>query len=164
VGTFLRNDFSDDKTLIEKWRTLEPKEYDKVFKPVAVRERLDQRDGFTGKKRAEVYKLMSTVAGHPTPAGFQMLKRSDGNYFCGPYVEGKPLDACWSELAKIAIQIGGHFQEFFGLTSKEAVIAKAEYLELQNDWIEKFFGKAPFDKAKIAEIWALAHSLPNKSP
>lgn len=162
--TFLMDDFTNDATQIEKWRTLPPKEYDKVFKPVLVRERLDQRDGFTGLKRAEIYKLMSSVAGHPSPAGFQMLLRPDGNYHCGPFVEPKSLDACWSELAKIAIQIGGHFQQFFDLTSKEVVIAKVEYLELQNRWLEHFFGKAPFDLAKIAELRAMADTLPDKTP
>ena len=161
---FLLDDFSRDKSQIEKWRTLEPKEYDKVFKPVLVRERLDQGDGFTGKKRAETYKMISSVAGHPSPAGFQMLLRPDGNYHCGPFVEPKSLDACWSELAKTAIQIGGHFPHFFDLASKEAVIAKVEYLELQNKWLERFFGKAPFDPAKIAEMRAMANTLPDKTP
>ena len=160
--TFLLHDFSADKSLIEKWRTLDPKEYDKVFKPVAVRERLDERDRLTGKKRAETYKVISNLAGHPSPTGFQMLLRQDGNYFCGSFFETRSLDACWSELAKIAIQLGGHFQDFFDLTSREAVIAKAEYLELQNDWLERFFGNAPFDKAKIAEIRSMADGLPSR--
>lgn len=163
-SVFLLDDFTADRSLVEQWRTLDPKEYDKKFKPVAVRERLDQRDGNTGKKRAEAYKLMSSVAGHPSPAGFQMLLRPDGNYFCGPFFESKSLDACWSELAKISVQLGGHFQQFFGLTSKEAVMAKVEYLELQNSWMEHFFGSRPFPAEKIAEIRALADLLPDTSP
>jgi hypothetical protein len=161
---FLLDDFTHDKSLVEKWRTLNGKEYDKVFKPLFVRDRLDQRDGLTGKKRAEIYKLMSSVAGHPSPAGLQMLLRSDGNYYCGPFFDAKSLDACWSELAKIAIQIGGHFQIFFDLRSKEAVIAKVEYLELQNQWLERFFGKAAIDSKLIAGMRALAETLPDKTP
>jgi hypothetical protein len=159
--TFLLDDFSDDKSQIEKWRTLPPKEYDKIFRPIAVRDRLDTRDGFTGLKRAEIHKLMSLVAGHPNPAGFQMLLREDKNYHSGPFFEAKSLDACWSELAKIAIQLGGHFQEFFVLTSKQAAIAKVGFLELQNIWLERFFGKAAFDLAKIAELRAMAERLPD---
>ncbi len=161
---FLLDDFTNDKAQIEKWRTLPPKEYDKVFKPVQVRERLDQRDGFTGLKRAEIYKFISNVAGHPSPAGFQMLLRPDGNYYCGPFVEAKSIDACWSELAKICIQIGGHFQQFFDLTSKEVVVAKVGYLELENRWLRQFFGKGPIAPEAIAEIRAMANSLPDKSP
>lgn len=157
---FLLDDFTRDKSQIEKWRTLPPKEYDKIFKPVLVRDRLDQLDGFSGLKRASIYKLISSVAGHPSPAGFQMLLRPDGNYFCGPFVEPKSIDACWSELAKTVIQIGGHFQKFFALTSKEVVMAKVEYLELQNRWLERFFGKAPFDVTKIAEMRSMADQLP----
>lgn len=160
---FLLDDFTRDRSQIEKWRTLEPREYDKIFKPVLVRDRLDQRDGYTGRKRAEIYKLMSGLAGHPSPAGFQMLLRDNGNYCSGPFVEKTHLDACWSELAKIAIQIGGHFQEFFELTSKEVVMAKVEYLELQNKWHEHFFGKAPFDLARIAELRARAVALPDRN-
>jgi hypothetical protein len=161
--TFLLDDFTRDKSLIEKWRTLEPKEYEKKFKPLSVRDRLDLRDGFTELKRAEIYKFMSSLAGHPSPAGFQMLLRQDGNYYCGPFFEVKSLDACWSELAKIAIQIGGHFQDFFDLTSKQVVLAKVGYLELQNRWLERFFGKAPYDLARIAELRALANTLPDNS-
>jgi hypothetical protein len=160
---FLLDDFTRDRSQIEKWRTLEPKDYDKTFKPIHVRERLDQRDGYTGKKRAELYKLISSVAGHPNPAGFQMLLRSSGNYYCGPFVEAKALDACWSELAKTAIQIGGHFQGFFGLATKEAAIAKVEYLEIQNKWSEEFFGKALLEPEKIVEIQALVDALPDKA-
>jgi hypothetical protein len=161
--TFLLDDFTRDKSQIEKWRTLEPKEYDRIFKPLAVRDRLDLLDGFTGLKRAEIYKFMSSLAGHPNPAGFQMLLRQDGNYHCGPFFEIKSLDACWSELAKVTIQIGGHFQDFFDLTSKQVVLAKVEYLELQNRWLERFFGKAPFDLPRIAELRALADTLPDTS-
>jgi hypothetical protein len=125
---------------------------------------LDERDGFTGKKRAEIYKIISNLAGHPSPTGFQMLLRQDGNYFCGPFFESRSLDACWSELAKIAVQLGGHFQDFFDLSSRDAAIAKAEYLELQNDWLERFFGNAPFPKDKIAELRVMAASLPPTAP
>jgi hypothetical protein len=82
--TFLIDDFTNDKTQIEKWRTLPPKEIDKLFKPVLVRERLGQRDGFTGLKRAETYKLMSSVAGHPSPAGFQMFLRRTATTIAAP--------------------------------------------------------------------------------
>jgi hypothetical protein len=160
--TFLLDDFTADPTLIEKWRTLEPKDYDKVFKPVAVRERLDQRDGYTGKKRAETYKLMSSIAGHPSPAGFQMLKRPDGNFYCGPFLELDHLDACWSELAKIAVQIGGHFQQFFTVSSKDIALTKLEYLELVNRWMMHFFGKSAIDMGEIAKMRGLADSLPEK--
>jgi hypothetical protein len=44
------------------------------------------------------------------------------------------------------------------------VIAKVEYHELQNRWLERFFGKAPFDLAKIAEIRAMEDQLPDKTP
>jgi hypothetical protein len=163
-SAFLVDDFTADRTLIEKWRTLSSKEYDKTFKPVAVRERLDERDGFTGLKRAEAYKLISSLAGHPSPAGFQMLLRPDGNYFCGPFFEPKSLEACWSELAKTAIQLGGHYQRFFRLISKDVAIAKGEFLEIQNKWTQRFFGKMLIPSEQIAEIRALAELLPDKTP
>ena len=53
----------------------------------------------------------------------------------------------------MAVRFGGHFQQFFEVRSKETAIAKIEYLELQNRWLELFFGKAEFElKLKSANV------------
>jgi hypothetical protein len=159
--TFLLHDFSAERGNIEKWRTLKGKDYDELFKPVAIRTRLDDRDGFTSRKRAEAYKFMSSLAGHPSPTGFQMLN-SGGVYLSGPFFDTKALEPCWSELAKVAVQIGMHYATFFEPNTRAAAHIKAEYLDVTNAWLETFFEQPRAISAdQIAEMHALADRLPN---
>ena len=60
---FLLNLFEGDRTAIERWRLADKKERMKNFKPIRVREALDAREGFDGKKRAALYDLFSELAG-----------------------------------------------------------------------------------------------------
>lgn len=158
--TFLLHDFSGEPANIEKWHTLQGKAYDELFRPVVIRKRLDDRDGFTSKRRAEAYHFMSTLAGHPSPTGFQMLL-SEGVYRSGPFFDAKHLDACWSELAKVAVQVGIHYATFFSPNTRDAAHIKAEYLDVANDWQATFYG-APrgISKEQIAEMHAIADLLP----
>ena len=73
---FLLDLFKDDKENIEKWRLADKKERMRNFRPVAVRKALDARDGFTEKKRAEAYELLSELAGHPTMSSVLMMRPS----------------------------------------------------------------------------------------
>ena len=159
--TFLFHDFSAERANVAKWRTLHGKDYVELFKPVAIRQRLDDRDGFTSKKRAETYKFMSNLAGHPSPTGFQMLL-SGGTYLSGPFFDDRALESCWSELAKVAVQIGTHYTTFFEPNTRAAAHIKAEYLDVTNAWLGSFFGQPrAISVEQIAEMHALADRLPN---
>jgi hypothetical protein len=159
--TFLLHDFSAERGNIEKWRTLRDKSHDELFKPVVIRKRLDDRDGFTSKKRAEAYKFMSSLAGHPSPTGFQMLL-SGGVYRSGPFFDSGALESCWSELAKVTVQVGMHYATFFKPDTRAAAHIKAEYLDVTNAWLETFFGQPrTVSVEQIAEMHALADRLPN---
>ncbi len=56
---FLLSLFRGDWTAVERWRFADNKEHKKEFSPFRVRETLDALDGFKGKKRAKIYKLLS---------------------------------------------------------------------------------------------------------
>ena len=83
---FLLDYLEKDRSKIARWRTASDRERRKEFKPVAVREALDKRDGFTSGRREKLYKELCELAGHPTPSGFAML-RSTGmdDHRCGPF-------------------------------------------------------------------------------
>ena len=79
----------------------------KDFSPLRVREALDKRDGFTDKKRAEIYKLFSELAGHPNMKSAYMLRPDkDGDAVIGPFVERTALEAVLSEMERLAVQLG----------------------------------------------------------
>ena len=52
---FLLNLFRRDRTLIERWRFADEQTRRQEFSPAAVRKALDERDGFRGRKREEMY-------------------------------------------------------------------------------------------------------------
>ncbi|WP_316178353.1 MULTISPECIES: hypothetical protein [unclassified Bradyrhizobium] len=77
---FLLDLFAGDRPLIERWRFADKKARMKDFSPVKVREALDARDGFTSKKRFEMYELFSELAGHPNMKSAWMMRRQkDGD-------------------------------------------------------------------------------------
>src|SRR5262249_3264113 len=71
---FLTDLFGGNPELIERWRTANRKQRLKEFSPVAVRDALDKRDGFTEKKREQLYYLFSELAGHPNMRSADMLR------------------------------------------------------------------------------------------
>jgi hypothetical protein len=72
--------FQGDRSLIARWRLADDKVLSSEFAPVKVRIALDTRGAFIGKKRAEAHKLFSTLAAHPHPRGFLMLKLPNGSH------------------------------------------------------------------------------------
>lgn len=71
---FLLDYLLTDPARVTRWRSCTPKERDREFKQVNIRTELDARDGFTSMKRAEQYKMFCSLASHPTPDGFAMLR------------------------------------------------------------------------------------------
>jgi hypothetical protein len=83
---FLLDLFAGDRPLIERWRFADKKARMKDFSPVKVREALDARDGFTSKKRFEMYELFSELAGHPNmKSSWMMRPQKDGDAVIGPF-------------------------------------------------------------------------------
>ena len=117
---FLLDYFSGDTALISRWRGADEKTLREEFSPVAVRKKLDERDQYTGKKRAELYKLFSTLAGHPNPRGFDMLKVSSGDHHCGPFFDEKSLLATISDLERAPLRLEGRLARSFPVVAKQA--------------------------------------------
>ena len=156
---FLLDYFQGDRTLIAQWRASDENALHSRFAPAKVRKALDARDGFTGKKRTEAYKTFSTLAGHPNPRGFDMLKLPNGKHLCGPFLEETALKATISELGKSAVQIGGIFTRFFTAQSKQDYQLKLAYAEIQQRWMRHFFEKEPVDSGSIEELRAMIARL-----
>ena len=57
---------------ITVWRDADHKTRRRLFDPVKIREKLDERDGDTSMIRAEQYRLLSEPASHATYGGFRM--------------------------------------------------------------------------------------------
>ncbi len=137
---FLMNLFSGDRTAIESWRLADKKEYMKKFSPIRVRETLDARDGFDGKKRAALYKLFSELAAHPTMKSvFMMRPQKDGDAVIGPFIEVTSLEAVLSEMGRLAVQAGEVLNAFIPETWTKALEAREAFARVKQRWLETFY-------------------------
>lgn len=138
--TFLLNLFNGDRAAIKRWRMADKKERMKQFSPVRVREALDARDGFTGKKRAEIYEPFSELAGHPNmKSAFMMRPRKEGDAIIGPFIETGMLSAVLSELGRLAVQVGEILTLFF--PDAHGQESRRSFAAVRRKWLSVFYGK-----------------------
>ncbi|WP_298984037.1 hypothetical protein [uncultured Roseibium sp.] len=140
---FLVDLFSRDHSLIEEWRFADKKTINKKFSPFQVRVRLDDMDGFTTKKRADLYELFSELAGHPTMKSARMMRpEKNGDAVIGPFMEATALEAVVSEMGKLAIRVGEIVITFFPQDWEAGIYAQADFIGKKRKWIEAFFPDA----------------------
>ena len=89
---FLIDYFRTESGQIKVWRDATDEERRKNFQPWQIRDALDKRDGFTEKKRAEAYKMLSNYAAHPTHTGFKLFSPKWISNI-GPFFDEKYLKA-----------------------------------------------------------------------
>jgi hypothetical protein len=140
---FLLDLFAGDRSLIERWRHADKKARMKDFSPLKVREALDARDGFTSKKRFEMYELFSELAGHPNmKSSWMMRPRKDGDAVIGPFMEATSLEAVISEMGRLADQVGEQLECFFPADWDQGVPSRVGFAELKQNWINTFYQTA----------------------
>lgn len=149
---FLLGFFLHDRSKIAEWRTTDGATRKKVFAPVKIRIALDEKDGFTRRKRAAAYELLCELAAHPTYKGFRMLAPKGHAHHCGPFFDPTALKALVEELVKLAIQAGQNYVLFFK-GGTEAMEIKIYFMEACSEWMERYFGR-PFDRKGIEKMKA----------
>ena len=153
-STFLVSYFRSNRQQIARWRNADSKLLQAEFSPVKIRDALDKRDGFTGRKRAIAYKLFCELATHPTYKGFQMLGPRGQGAHCGPFLDEPTSRALIGELAKLAVQAAETFMLHFPSDTLPAIEQKLHFMEARGVWAERFYNR-PFDRAPIEEMKAL---------
>lgn len=140
---FLINYFAGNRSLIERWRFADKKTRRSKFSPVKVREALDARDGFTGKKRLAIYELFSELAGHPNmKSAFMMRPQRDGDAVIGPFIEATTLEAVVSEMGRLAVQVGEQLDLFFPDDWPKSLASRLAFAKLKQRWIANFYPRA----------------------
>lgn len=137
---FLLSLFGGDHTLIRRWRFADKRARMKEFSPVRVREALDTRDGFTSKRRAEMYDLFSELAGHPTmKSAWMMRPQKDGDAVIGPFMEKTALEAVISEMGRLAVQVGEQINAFFPVEWLPGLPSRLAFAQCKRDWLSTFY-------------------------
>ena len=137
---FLLDLFAGDRTLMARWRQAHRKARMKDFSPVKVREALDARDGFTEKRRAEIYELFSELAGHPTmKSAWMMRPEKDGDSVIGPFMAATALEAVVSEMGRLAVQVGEQLNAFLPADWTRGLPSRVAFAQLKRQWIGAFY-------------------------
>lgn len=137
---FLVNLFRTDQLAIERWRKADAKILRQDFAPAAVRKALDDRDGFVERKREEIYRLFSELAGHPSMKGFSMLRPKGLDARIGPFLDPTALEATASELGRLAIQVGEQIDLFFPDAGREGQETRRAFALTKALWLKEFYG------------------------
>lgn len=156
--TFLLDFFHSHRDQIAVWRACDEKRRNREFGAMKIRVALDDRDGFTERKREAAYQLLCQLGTHPTYTGFQMLQAKGSNLvIVGGFFEPASLDAVLSELAKTIMQTGSqarHVEER-DITDYRMSL---DYLSTQADWSDHFFG-TKMDRSQIVVIQAMVEEI-----
>lgn len=145
---FLLDLFRGDRAAIVRWRFADKKERMKYFSPIRVRMALDERDGFGGMKRAEIYELFSELAGHPTMKSMYMMRpQKDGDAVIGPFIETAALEAVLSEMGRFAVQAGEILNAFFPETWTHGREARVAFERVKRQWLDTFYTQDSATKA-----------------
>lgn len=149
---FLLDFFLSSKEKIVEWRESSSRDRQRRFNPAVIRKALDERDGFEGRKREEVYKLMCEYATHPSYQGFIMVS-PQGLGKIGPFLDKKYLKHTIEELALhvplFVLIYMSHFEDL----PPQFLKVKADYLVQLKNWAQNYLGLdlSQIDAEKIKE-------------
>lgn len=144
--------FKTDPKLVQEWKSTPEDKRQNVFRPGKIRDQLDKRDGFTKKKREAHYKRLCVLCGHPTFAGFAMLRpEPNADAHMGPFLVPDLLQGCIQELVQVSITTWQSFMCFFPPKTLSDYRARIHYIEKQNDWFKHVFGQT-HDMTAVDEL------------
>ena len=149
--TNLVNAFQADRSLIARWRNADRQTLKRDFGPAAVRKMLDAAAGLGKSRREEIYIKFSTLAGHPTRAGFAMLRPQGLDAHMGPFCDQSALRAVVEEMGMLAAQAGLAFAIY--LNTNQAVCRATAYRFIGGamEYSGKYLGKV-YSAEERAEV------------
>jgi len=136
---FLLDFFRTNRAAITAWRNADKNARLKNFRPVKVREALDQRDGFTTKKREEMYSMFSELAGHASMASVTMLRPTGMDARNGPFLDPTALDAVLSEAGRLAVQVGETIGSFLPSEWDRGKTTYLDFHAAKLSWLSEFY-------------------------
>jgi hypothetical protein len=134
---FLLDYFSTDRTKIAEWKACNNEERYKKFKPSLVRAALDRRDGFTERKREEIYKMMCEYATHPSFPGIKLVSPPGGARI-GAFLNTDFLKSILEELALRLPHSTLIYTDHFKSLPKNYLKPQIEYLDKLKNWSVKY--------------------------
>lgn len=134
---FLLTDFYNNPTLVKRWRESNTTERKKVFRPLHVRKRIDDADGYTQQRRKKAYDTLSNYGVHATPEGRALLMR-DGLPVPGPFYNFSLLKASLEELT-LRLSTGTLSFTAFFIDYPETMDVHKMLLAKTEEWRNRYF-------------------------
>lgn len=88
---FLLDLFRTERSQIKIWKESDNQTRIEQFSPAKIRKTLDERDGFTERKREKKYKQFCEYASHVTYQGFKLIANSNNLIEIGPFYDESKL-------------------------------------------------------------------------
>jgi hypothetical protein len=152
-----------DPKHVQDWKNAPENKRQQLFGPARIRDALDTRDGFTEKKRAEHYKRLCILCGHPTFSGFTMLRPKPGaDAHMGPFLVPSLLEQCVQELVMVATVAWQSFMRFFPPKTLGDFRARIHSTEKWSAWFE-FVYERPSDRTHLNALKSLMAEIDRQS-
>lgn len=152
---FLINYFHILPETLSVWRAADRKKLQSEFGPAVVRKALDAHGGRGKSKREEIYYKFSNLAGHPTKAGFDMLRPKGGAAIIGPFPDNVALRALLEEQGSLAVQAGFVVALWLEFETPMASPTAHRFLSGAMDYSGRFLGKvySSEDRADVDRLY-----------
>jgi hypothetical protein len=152
---YLVNYFHIHPETLPIWRVADRKQLQREFGPSVVRKALDDHGGRGKSKREEIYYKFSNLAGHPTKAGFDMLRPKGENAIIGPFPDRTALRALLEEQGSLALQAGLAIAVWLDFNGPMADPTAHRFLTGGMDYSGRFLGKvySPEDRAEVDRLY-----------
>ncbi|ASW46210.1 MULTISPECIES: hypothetical protein [Xanthomonas] len=153
--TYLVSAFHEDRSLVSRWRTADRRTRLREFSPFAVRKILEDAAGLGKSRREQIYNKFSSLAGHPTPDGFAMLRPNGMDAQIGPFSDVTALRALLEEMGMLAIQAGFTFGIYLEHGSTPPTDIAHRFVTGAMDYSGKYLGKhySDADRAEVEELY-----------
>lgn len=136
---FLMDLFVKEPQSLNDWLYMDEKDRRRNFKPVRVRQRLDELDGFTGKKRETAYNMFSQLAAHVNPNGHHLISPSNETRI-GPFPDYSLFKAGMEELVTHLSFATVVFCNLLNSDNQAVLRTKEMFLSGLSGWKGEFFG------------------------
>lgn len=138
---YLVNYFHICPETLPTWRVADRKRLQREFGPGVVRKALDKHGERGKSKREEIYYKFCNLAGHPTKAGFDMLRPKGGDAIIGPFFDDAALCALLEEQGSLAVQAGFAVAGWLDFSAPMVSPTAHRFLTGAMDYSGRFLGK-----------------------
>ncbi len=130
--------FAKEPSSLHDWLSMADKDRMKHFKPVSVRQRLEQLDRSNGTQRQAAYNLFSEIAAHANPNGHFLISPENITRI-GPFADYSYFRPGLEELASHLSSATAAFSNLFQTDNAIALRSKSKFVANLTEWRGIYF-------------------------